>query len=85
MKQKDIALFLVVGIFSAVISVLLSNYLITPDRIKKQKAEVVTAITTEFNIPEADNKFFNKDSVNPTKLIQIGDSTNDSPFNGGSQ
>lgn len=81
MKQKDIALFLVVAIFSAVFSVLLSNFLITPAESKKQTAEVVGAISAEFQTPTADNKYFNKDSINPTKLIQIGDSTTPVPFN----
>lgn len=80
MKQKDIALFAVVGIFSAIISVLLSNFLITPASNKQQKAEIVEAITSDFPTPASDSPYFNKDSINPTQLIQIGDSPNDKPF-----
>ncbi|MCA9329207.1 hypothetical protein KDA11_01045 [Candidatus Saccharibacteria bacterium] len=85
MKQKDIALFLVVGIFSAIVSVFVSNLLITPSESKKQQAEVVSPISSDFTIPSADNKYINKDSVNPTKLIQIGDGGNTTPFNGTAQ
>ncbi len=85
MKQKDIALFLAVGMVSAVFSVVISNFLITPSKIKKQQAEVVNPITADFSVPDSDNKYFNKDSVNPTKLIQIGEGTNTSPFNGTTQ
>jgi hypothetical protein len=85
MKQKDIALFVVVAIVSGVLSVLLSGILITPKKDKVQKAEIVDPISAEFNTPPQDSKYFNKDSVNPTKLIQIGDNTNQVPFNGSSQ
>lgn len=80
MKQKDIALFVAVGLFSAVFSVLMSNFFFTPKNEKVQKAEVVEPISTQFVRPNP--KFFNKDSINPTKRIQIGDNTNTVPFNG---
>lgn len=83
MKQKDIALFIVVGAVSAVVSVLMSNLLITPSNIKKQQAEKVDSISAEFSVPTTDNKYFNKDSINPTKLIEIGGDPNTTPFNGG--
>jgi len=83
MKQKDIALFGVVAIVSAVFSVLLSGILIAPPKDKKQKAEVVSVISKEFPTPAANDKFFNKNSINPTKQIQIGENpNNDKPFNG---
>jgi hypothetical protein len=85
MKQKDIGLFVAVGLVSAIFSVIISNLLITPSKTKKQQAEVVKAISSDFTVPTSDSKYFNKDSVNPTKLIQIGDNTNQSPFNGTSQ
>lgn len=83
MKQRDIALFLVIGIVSAVFSVLISNVLIAPSKNRQQKAEVVAPISADFNVPAADNKYLNKDAINPTKLIQIGDNPNTTPFNGG--
>ena len=83
MKQKDIALFGVVAIVSAVFSILLSSILITPPKDKNQKAEVITVISKDFPTPGPNDKFFNKNSINPTKQIQIGDNpNNDKPFNG---
>jgi len=82
MKQKDLALFGVVAIVSAVFSVILSGVLITPPKDKNQKAEVVSLITNDFPTPGPNDKFFNKNSINPTKQIQIGDNTNTKPFNG---
>lgn len=82
MKQKDLALFMVVGIVSAVMSILISGVLITPKKDKIQKAEVVEAITSSFETPTNSDKFFNKDAINPTKRIEIGDSTNPTPING---
>ncbi len=80
MKQKDIATFMVVGIISAIISVALSNLIITPSKIKSQEAEIVEPITSTFPVPTSKDKFFNKDSINPTKLIQIGEDNNETPF-----
>lgn len=85
MKQKDIALFLVIGIISAVFSIIVSRLLITPAKSKSQKAEVVQPISASFAIPTADDKYLNKDAVNPTKLIQIGDENNATPFNGSAE
>ena len=83
MKQKDIALFIVIGVVSAIFSAIMSGWLITPSNIKKQSAETAEAITAEFNVPTSDSTYFNKDAINPTKLIQIGDNINQTPFNGG--
>lgn len=82
MKQKDIAMFAVIAIVSAVISVLLSGILITPKKDKIQKAEVVEPISAKFETPSKSDQFFNKNSINPTKLIEIGDNSNPNLFNG---
>lgn len=79
MKQKDIALIVIVSVMSAVLSIVLSNALIAPKKNRQQKAEIVDAISAEFKLP--DNRYFNKDSVNPTKNIVIGDNGNTTPFN----
>jgi len=80
MKQKDIALFIAVAMISSIFSVLASNFFFTPKQTKTQKAEIVEPISTEFVKP--DPRFFSKDSINPTKRIQIGDNANTVPFNG---
>ena len=79
MKQKDIALFAVVGIVSVVFSVVLSNFLLTPSENKVQKAEVVEKMSTKFDPPVSSDKYFNKEAINPTIRIEIGDNSNPQP------
>ncbi len=70
MKQKDIALIIVIVFVSGVVSFLISNNFISPPK-HDEKAAVVEPITAEFNEP--DKKYFNDQSINPTQLITIGD------------
>lgn len=79
MKQKDIVLIIVVCFFSAIISFVASNMLISTPKNRQQKAEVVDKITDEFQQP--DKKYFNETSINPTQTIRIGDAQNPTPFN----
>ncbi|HEX5797971.1 MAG TPA: hypothetical protein VFX79_01325 [Candidatus Saccharimonadales bacterium] len=78
MKQKDIALIAVVVIFAGVVSLVVSNFFFTHDASIPLQAEVVEEITADF--PPVDERVFNKDAINPTKLIEIGDSNNKQPF-----
>ncbi len=80
MKQKDIAVFILVAFISAIFSVVASNYLFTPDSVKKQKAEVVDLISADFDTPEQNDKYFNSKANNPTQLIKIGEDPNTDPF-----
>lgn len=82
MKQKDIALIIVIAFIAAVMSYFLSNMLFGSGH-AKQQAEVVQPIVSDF--PEPDSRYFNKDAFDPTKLIKIGDETNSNPFNGAAQ
>ena len=79
MKQKDILLIVVVVIVAGVVALLFSKLVISTPKNRQEKVEVVDAITSEFNQP--DKKYFNTQSVNPTKLIRIGDNVNQKPFN----
>lgn len=79
MKQKDIAVIIVVSFVAALLSYFLSNLLIVPKQALQQKASVVGAINPEFKTP--DQRYFNKDSVDPTQRITIGDNNNAVPFN----
>ncbi len=79
MKQKDIALIVVIVIITGVVSIVLSNILIPSPNKKRQSVEVVEPITAEFAQP--DQKYFNKNSVNPTQTIKIGEGLNPAPFN----
>jgi len=83
MKQKDIALIIVIVAVSGIISFLASRWIFARPADRQQKAEVVDVITSDFPLP--DSKYFNAQSVDPTQLIQIGNSSNPNPFGGGSQ
>lgn len=79
MKQKDIALILVIVFISGVLSLLVSNKFISPPK-HDLKAAQVEPIVEDFEEP--DQKYFNEQSVNPTQPITIGGSdANQNPFN----
>jgi hypothetical protein len=79
MKEKDIALIIVIVFVSGLLSFFISNKFISPPK-HDLKAAKVEAITSEFKEP--DTKYFNDQSVNPTQLIKINNNSNDNPFNG---
>lgn len=83
MKQKDIALIIIIAAVSGFASFFLSRYLFATPQNRQQQAAVVDKITTEF--PQPDHKYFNTDSIDPTQLIQVGDHDNTNPFNGAGQ
>ncbi len=78
MKQKDIALIVVVGFLAAIFSLLLTQTIFVTRENRNLSAEVVEPISAEFKQP--DKNVFNAEAVNPTQLIQIGDSTKQTPF-----
>jgi hypothetical protein len=77
MKQKDVALIIVVVFISGLVSFFVSKMLFSA-KTDQQQVEVVDAISTEFTLPS--EKYFNDKSIDPTKQIQIGDNTNNNPF-----
>lgn len=83
MKQKDIFLVVVVVIVSGGLSLLVSNFLFKIPKAQETKVEVVQPITAEFSQP--DKRYFNTESIDPTKNISIGDNQNPAPFNSSSQ
>ncbi len=85
MKQKDIALVAIVAIITGMFSLFIANAVFgSPDN-RSTKVPVVEPISAEFPRPSADHPeyqaFFNKDALNPTQTIKIGDSANTKPFN----
>lgn len=78
MKSKDIGILAVVAIVSGAFALLISGWLI-PDGDKKQTVEVIQPISSSFERPP--KEYFNQDSVNPTKEIQIGQDPGSNPFN----
>ena len=78
MKQKDLAVLIVVAVVSAIASLLISKQFFTTAQDRSQKVEVIDKITSDFATP--DNKYFNSQSVNPAQLVQIGQDNNQDPF-----
>lgn len=82
MKQKDVALIIVMVFISGIVSFFLSNWLFASPKNRQQKVEVVDSITADF--PTPDSKYFNNKAIDPTQLIQIGGNNNQNPFDGSS-
>jgi hypothetical protein len=80
MKQKDLALIVVIIVFSAIISLVASNAIFASPKNRQQQVEVVQPITTDF--PTPDNHYFNNQSFDPTKSITIQQNANNDPFSG---
>lgn len=80
MKQKDIALILVIAFFGAILALVLSNFIFGSSETRQQEAEVVEPISATF--PTPDQRYFNDKSIDPTQLIQIGNNHNTDPFSG---
>jgi hypothetical protein len=78
MKQKDIALIIIVVFVSGVLSFVVSDMLFGKPADRQQKAEVVDVITSDFSLPS--EKYFNVNSIDPTRLIEIGETNNPNPF-----
>lgn len=83
MKQKDIALIIFIAAISGAVSFAVSQFLFANAKAQQQTAAVVQNITTQFTTP--DSKFFNSQSIDPAKLIEVGNSNNSNPFNGSGQ
>jgi hypothetical protein len=79
MKQKDIALIIIIIGFSGIVSLVISTKIfVTPDN-RQQKVQTVDVIDSSFQKPS--EKYINKDSIDPVQLVQIGDNNNQNPFN----
>ncbi|MFO0781865.1 MAG: hypothetical protein U0524_03160 [Candidatus Saccharimonadales bacterium] len=78
MKQKDIALIIIVVFFSAIFSYFISNAIFASPKDRKQEVEVVQPITADF--PKPDERFFNDQAFDPTQTITIGNNANTDPF-----
>ena len=83
MKQKDIALIIIIAALSAVISFVVSGKVFVTPNNRQQQVQKTDAINTSFVLP--DEKYFNTESINPAQTIQLGSNSNPNPFNGTSQ
>jgi len=82
MKQKDIALIVIVVFVSGVMSLLISGKIFGASS-HNQQAETVQPISSNFQEP--DKTYFNKDAIDPTKTITIEQNSNTDPFRGNTQ
>jgi hypothetical protein len=70
MKQKDIALILVMVFIGAVIAFLISHVAFSSSSSRKQSAEVVDVITPSFPTPPS--KYFNGNAVDISQPVTLG-------------
>lgn len=80
MKQKDIALIIIVAGISGFASFFISHLIFVSPTNRQQKAETVDTITADF--PTPNNKYFNSNSIDPAQVIQVTNGNNPNPFNG---
>jgi hypothetical protein len=78
MKQKDIAMLIVIVAISGVLSFFISNFVFSKTGSKQLTAEQVDPIKTDFSHP--DPTYFNSNSIDPTQTIHIGSENNTAPF-----
>jgi hypothetical protein len=79
MKNKDIAVIISVVIVSSVLSYIIASKVITTPANRQQQVPETAQIVDQISQPSP--TYFNAQSVDPTKLIQIGNSSNPTPFN----
>ena len=78
MKKNDIALIVLIVSISLVISYFVLKGVIGNPKNQQASAEVVEPISPDLVQPS--DKIFNRDAINPTVVIQIGNPSNQQPF-----
>lgn len=78
MKSKDLTLIVVIAVAAGILALVLSNMFLAAPEDLKSNVEEVQPITAEFPFP--DKKYFNGESVNPTRLINIKENQTANPF-----
>lgn len=78
MKQKDIAMIVLVVGISGMLSYFMASRFIVPAKNRSTKVEVVGKINSNFTEPN--QNYFNGNSINPTQTITIGEDGNPKPF-----
>lgn len=78
MKKNDIAIIILIVSISLVVSYFIVKALIGTPNSKQVTAEVVEPIKPD--LVEPSGKIFNRDAINPTVVIQIGNPSNQQPF-----
>lgn len=78
MKQKDILMVVVIAIVAGIFSFILAQLLFGGEKAYKLTAPTVEPISSEFILPDV--TYFNKNALNPTKIIIIGPNNNVVPL-----
>ena len=80
MKKSDIAVLALIVSITLVISFLIVKTIFGEARNESVKVEKVDAISA--TLVEPSPGIFNRDAINPTVVIQIGNPANQQPFTG---
>lgn len=80
MKQKDIALIILIVAVAGLLSFFISKQLFAAPKDRQQEVEVVQPISADF--PKPDERYFNDRAFDPTQTITIGGNNNPDPFSG---
>jgi hypothetical protein len=79
MRDKDIAIIIGVVFVSIILSFIIASKVITTPANRQQQVPMASSIFDQISQPPS--TYFNAQSVDPTKLIQIGNNSNPTPFN----
>ena len=82
MKTKDIAAIIIFGFVAAIISFMVANAVFKPPAGSTQ-VPVISPIDPDFPDVSSDSNYsaiFNKNALDPTQPIQIGNQNNKIPF-----
>lgn len=80
MKKNELALLILVVSISLMVSYFIGNAIISSFGSGEAQVETVESISAE--VAEPDPDIFNKQAINPTVPVRIGDPSNQSPFTG---
>jgi ABC-type anion transport system duplicated permease subunit len=78
MKKKDYMTIAVIIIISAAISIYVSGKIFVPKKNQQQTVQVVPPISSTISTPNP--TYFNSKAIDPTQIIQIGNSSNPNLF-----
>lgn len=88
MKQKDIALLIAVGFFTAIIAFFISTLVFKVPANRSTKVPTAGSINATFPDIKNDpnyNMIFNTNALDPAVPLQVGSSPNTQPFSGSTQ
>lgn len=78
MRKNDIAMIILIASISAMFAYFVGRAVIGDPQSKSVTVKTIDAISTEVEKP--DQTVFNKNAINPTVEINIGNSSNQEPF-----